>query len=373
MSDLEARIARIARDDTLLQSVEAVTSQTAVLPVLDALGWDCWNAQEVTPQFALRGGQVDYCLRDADSNRNLALIEVKRTGTELAGHQEQLLRYGFDEGVPLAALTDGRIWWLYLATENVRWEQRRFFSIEFSRDEQVAARAATDLERFLSRQAVVGGGALEAAKSEFANRERERLVTAALPTAWKQVLSDPDGLLIDLVADAVREEAGHRPSREAVHQFLLGNLRQEPSRTPVLEPHRQRRAQRTFLLPNEQLVEAGQQLPPTADFKDTRPVAFWLDGVRHRVDLWREVLTEVCDELDRTNTNFTEIALRLKGRSRHYFSRSRHDFKEEPAQLANGLFTDITLNANSTVRRTVSVLEAVRGRGGTDSFRIEIR
>ena len=41
--------------------------------------------------------------------------------------------------------------------------------------------------------------------------------------------SDPDGLLIDLVADAVKDVVGDRPGREPVHQFPLDRLRQEPA------------------------------------------------------------------------------------------------------------------------------------------------
>ena len=130
MPDLADHIARIANDEQLPQRVEEAARQTAVLPVLDALGWDCWDGNEVTPEFEVRGGRVDYCLQIP--GRRLVLIEVKRTGTDLTGHQEQLLRYAFDEGVPLAALTDGRVWWLYLSTAAGNWEQRRFFNIDFS-------------------------------------------------------------------------------------------------------------------------------------------------------------------------------------------------------------------------------------------------
>ena len=358
MSDLAGHIARIAQDDTLLQNVEAVTSQAAVLPVLDALGWDCWNHQEVTPQFSLRGGQVDYCLRDAQRNRNLVLIEVKRTGTELAGHQEQLLRYGFDEGVPLAALTDGRVWWLYLATENVKWEQRRFFSIEFSRDEQAAARAATDLECFLSRESVVGGGALEAARREFANRERERLVTAAMPAAWKKVLNDPDGLLIDLVADAVRDETGHRPDRESVREFLLGKWRQETALRPV-----------AALPPAQEYEPRPQQRAATgARGRRVSPTSFSLDGRSRPVNNWPDLLIAVCNLLiGEAGDRFAERISSLRTRTR--FTPTPEGKK--PRQLANGMWLDVTLSANNSETLARNAVTAVRGPQGADSFRID--
>ena len=71
---------------------------------------------------------MDYCLRGPKGN--LVLIEAKRTGIDLNDHQEQLLRYAFDEGVQMAALTDGLVWWLYLPMASGNWEQRRFGRID---------------------------------------------------------------------------------------------------------------------------------------------------------------------------------------------------------------------------------------------------
>ncbi len=107
MDDLAELVRRLARSEALAQSVEEATRQAAVLPVLDGLRWDWRDLDEVVPEFVVRGGRVDYCLRSA--GRTLVLIEVKRTGTDLAPHQEQLLRYAFEEGAPLAVLTDGLI------------------------------------------------------------------------------------------------------------------------------------------------------------------------------------------------------------------------------------------------------------------------
>ena len=105
MSDLAELVERLASSESLSQSVEEATRQAAVLPALDALGWDWRDLDEVAPEYVVRGGRVDYCLRL--HGQPAVLIEVKRTGKDLTEHQEQLLRYAFAEGAPLAALTDG--------------------------------------------------------------------------------------------------------------------------------------------------------------------------------------------------------------------------------------------------------------------------
>jgi len=221
LSRLESLIARLAGID-FSQSSEQDTREIAVNTIIGELGWDTLDRDEVAREYSVRGGRVDYCLRS--QTRNLVLIEVKRAGTDLAEHQEQLLRYAFDEGASLAALTDGLVWWLYLPMEKVGWEQRRFARVNF-REQQSADTAAT-LYRFLNRSSVVSGEAQEEARREFESQERERLVRIALQDAWQRVLGDPNSLLREELTDAVEDISGHRPDRDTIAGFLqrmLGN------------------------------------------------------------------------------------------------------------------------------------------------------
>ena len=169
LSNFEELIVRLAAID-FSQSSEQATREMAVNPVIGALGWDTFNPDEVSREHSVLGGRVDYCLRG--QMRNVVLIEVKRAGTDLGEHQEQLLRYAFDEGVPLAALTDGLVWWLYLPMAGGRWEQRRFSRTNLRA--QRAATATSALHRFLNRDGLIGGEALEEAKREFESQERDR-------------------------------------------------------------------------------------------------------------------------------------------------------------------------------------------------------
>ena len=93
-SGFEALIARLAAID-FSQSSEQATREMGVNPVIAELGWDTFNPIEVDREYSVHGGRVDYCLRSP--NRKLVLIEVKRAGTDLEEHQEQLLRYAFQE------------------------------------------------------------------------------------------------------------------------------------------------------------------------------------------------------------------------------------------------------------------------------------
>ena len=165
LADLETLITRLAEID-FSQGSEQATREMAVNPIIGALGWDTFNPEEVAREYSVLGGRVDYCLRGPMSN--LVLIEVKRAGTELSEHQEQLLRYAFDGGVPLAVLTDGLVWWLYLSTAEGSWEQRRFYRINFR--EQHSGDAAATIHRFLNHDGLISGEALEEAKREFKSK-----------------------------------------------------------------------------------------------------------------------------------------------------------------------------------------------------------
>ena len=346
MATLSDHIARIAQDEALPQRVEEAARQTAVLPVLDALGWDCWDGNEVTPEFEVRGGRVDYCLQVP--GRRLVLIEVKRTGTDLTGHQEQLLRYAFEEGVPLAALTDGRVWWLYLSTAAGNWEQRRFYTIDF---EVGAASAAADLQRFLGREGVTNGNALREAQREFESRERDRSVRAALQRAWRQVLEDPDGLLRELLAEEVREITGHQPEPITIAEFLKDRLGMgtaqavapaspAPAGRPPAEPERPRRL----------------------SFQGQRVAAYLLDGTRHEVRSWPHLVRALSEQLaGAAGPGFAERVAAVRGRTRVYFS-VRPDDLQRPQKLANAsLYVEGNLGPDPAASISRRILIAVRG------------
>src|SRR3989338_6239756 len=111
-SPLEELLASLRRDKTLHLDVEEATRQGIILPILARLGWDRDNVREVIPEFSVGTGKVDYCLKAGQ--KKAVFIEVKRVSETLENHQEQLLEYAFRDGIEIAALTNGLVWWLYL-------------------------------------------------------------------------------------------------------------------------------------------------------------------------------------------------------------------------------------------------------------------
>ena len=343
MQDLEALIARLPGDEAELRRSDEATRQGAVLPVLKSLGWDHQNLSEVPPQVPVRNRRVSYGLRAG--GRTLAFVEARRAGDDLAKRQQWFVEAAAGAGVPLAALTDGLAWRLYLSAEAAGIEQRLVCAVDFRSDPP--ARAAAGIRRFIGRDAVVGGEALEAAKREFERRERDR---AALSRVWRRIVTGPTDTygdtLHDLLAEAVEVEAGRRPEREAVHRFLLGTLPGDHAPPEVL----------------------GTSDP--AIFKGLRPAAFWLDGVRHEVANWRAVLAGTCKLLvqEAGLRRFVQAVGPIRGKS---FSADRSQLRT-PTEIAEGrFFVEGNVSAAAAVRRAREALIAVRGPHGAEGFTIE--
>ena len=108
---------------------EEHTRYAVIDPVITALGWDTSDPKECHPEYwRFRGdeaaGRADYALfatPDLDAIGNLTMepdviIEAKSLNVVLEEHVGQLQRYV--DAVPrmrrgVAALTNGREWWLY--------------------------------------------------------------------------------------------------------------------------------------------------------------------------------------------------------------------------------------------------------------------
>jgi len=213
---LEFLLSQLSKDQNLLHSVEEATKQGAVLPILNQLGWNCFNVQEVVPEFSAGTGRIDYCL--CINQKNAVFIEVKRTTETLERHEKQLLDYSFEYGVDIAILTNGLLWWFYLPLAGGEWHQRKFFTIDIR--QQNPSAAAKHFEEFLNRNSLADGSAIKKAKSIKKSREKNKSIIQTIPKAWEQLLEEPDELLLELLADKVESICGYRADLEILTDFI---------------------------------------------------------------------------------------------------------------------------------------------------------
>ena len=375
MQKFEELIQRLANDKNLAGSPEQATREVAVLPVLECLGWEIFDASEVVREFSAGDGKVDYCLKTGQKNH--ILIEVKRAGTPLDGHQKQLLEYSFEGSAPLAVLTDGLVWWLYISKGEANWKDRRFLIVNFSK--QTKVEASRELMRFLNKEEVKNGNAVKEAQKEFDKLQQEKHAIGEIPKAWERLVSEPEELLVDLLREKVTELSGFEPSNEQVIDFLKGLVSQQDADSQNLLSKNKKKMPGSSKIvkedPNEmrqhKRVKVSSANIANIDVAGRKPKAFWLNEVRHEVRDWIKIVVRICGQkAEEVGDNFGECVINIKGRTGVlYFSEDR-DKVAEPQRIPNSnFFVSKRFNANRALDLAIKVIEAFYD--SSDSFYIE--
>lgn len=358
---LKGVIERIAKLDPSQIAHEYTTREVAVLPVIGALGWNIDDPEEVKREHSVHeghgSGRVDYCLRHRKNS--LVLIEVKHAGRDLGKHQEQLLRYAFEEGAKLAVLTNGIDWWLYVPGGPGRWEERCFKQINLKQTRDLDA-VSSYLHRFLGHKNVTSGAAPREAEEEIERQRGERHAHASLQEAWDQILKDPDpnGILRELLKEETKRLSGHRPSSESVDAFLKGVLE---SATPSIQPKISAGIDTTNNV-------GGKRSPRKAG---PRPIAFTLGTKREKVGNWRELMVKACELAARkVGSKFEGAVLQIRGSELSYFSLSEKNLRVALPISGTRLYVEGNLDASKIERVTREMLRKVLG--SDRDFRIEI-
>lgn len=195
---------------------EQSISQGIVLRILSDLGWDVYDTNIVWPEFSTGEGRVDFALCDPRAKPR-CFVEVKQPGKAEDG-VKQALEYAFHTGAQFVTLTDGQTWSFYLPAEQGSYEDRRVFKLDlFERTEQ---KSAEILRRYLKRGRVASGEALNTARKEYRDRNRQSAARQAISGAWNELVERADELLVELLTDAVESKAGIRPDEKDILSFF---------------------------------------------------------------------------------------------------------------------------------------------------------
>ncbi|MEN3016620.1 MAG: type I restriction endonuclease [Candidatus Methanosuratincola petrocarbonis] len=312
---------------------EAKIKQTVVLRILDILGWDHYNADEVVPEYSVRGKRVDYSLKIG--NENKAFIEVKKPNESLEDHQEQLLEYAFAEGVGLALLTNGIDWWFYLPLAEGSWEQRRFYSINLH--DQETEEIASKFLDLLSKEKIRSGEAISNAKRILESKYRDKKVNEAIPQAWHRLITEVDEELVELLSKRVENICGLRPGVELIEGFLkrLG----PPASSGSLDLPKESKRKAPSAPSNSMIAYSNLKIR-----------AFDFRGQRYEVDTWIEMLLKLSEMMSYEHGRDFEKVLALRGKKRPYFSRNKNELRD-PKKVGNSeIYLETNLSANSIVK-----------------------
>ena len=336
---LTAEIKRIRSDPSIQSLDEANVKQGVILPILNILDWDPFNVDEVKPEYSVGGGNVDYSLRLKGDN--LIFLEAKRPGQDLEVHQEQLLNYAFKHGVPLAVLTNGLNWWLYLPLQAGSWEERRFSVIDLRN--QDVSQTTDSLIDFLSRENVRSGHAVGYAKSLLYEFWQNKKIEEALPKAWNQLITEPHDQLLALLNQKVMESCGWGANLDQIKRFLA-NLPKPVPAPPHPTPHP---------FSSTRTKQSNQRF---GSYNGTKIVRFTFHGQTYGASPWTRLLITLAEQLYQLHPSEFQKVLELRGTKNPYFSRNRQDMRNARLIGDSGYFAEADLTPNEIVRRCHALL-----------------
>ena len=330
---LTTEIERIRSNPSIPSLDEAAVKQGVIMRILNALGWDTFDIEEVKPEHSVGSRKVDYALRI--NGRNKVFLEAKRPNEDLGNPapQLQLLDYSFREGVPLAVLTNGLHWWFYLPLREGSWEERRFYNNDIAKDD--ITDTVNRLTDFLSRDNVSSGEAIKNAESHLTLLRSEREIDETLPKAWAQLISDPDKMLVELLDDKVEELCGRWAGPERTKRFLTGWTKTIQVRSiPTAS-----------LIPSTSPVSRRDAEHPRKR-KKTSPVTFTFRDKKVQVKAWWEVLTKLAEVIYENHRH--EFSDKVRGLS-GWYSSEYTSLRIAPKPVGNsGWYVYTNISGNNT-------------------------
>lgn len=350
-------IIQLKSDKRLVSFDEASTKQAVILRILSIIGWDTFNIDEVFPEYSVGGKKVDFSLRY--SNANKTFIEVKKIGEDLEKHQEQLLNYSFQEGVKLSILTNGVTWWFYLPLHEGSWEQRKFYTIEIYN--QVAEDIVDRFIDYLAKENIVSGKAITNAEDIYRSKQKDYLIKETFPKAWNELISEPDEILIDLIAERTEKICGFKPDHLTVEDFISSNI------TEIEISHRLDTG-RKVELPRRKI---GAEKVESYSSKSV--TAFTFKNTRYEVRFWKDILIKICSLMSSIHRNNFERVLNLRGRKRPYFTKNSNELRIPGKIEGTDIFVETNFSANSIVKMCFNVLSLFgysEGDFNIESYRI---
>ena len=336
---------------------EASTKQAIVLRLLSFLEWDIFNVEEVYPDYSVNSSNVSYALRIKNSNK--VFIEVKRVHSKLDNHQKSLVNLASREGVNLAVLTNGIIWWFYLISTNGNWQRKWFYSIDLIK--QKPDTFVPNLMDLLTKTKVAKGQSVKTAKSLF-QRKRQKLAANFLPEAWNQLISQPNKIFVELLSDQTEKLSRYKVDAKSIQKFLDKHMDKwlitRVSGTGAAPPSA---TMATDILDlddemSSAISKASRKKEPvkiSQSFAAVSIQSFRFNGHKYPVRAWDEVLSTLCDYFVATYAKDFEKVLWISDDQKTCFSRNA-DQLQIPEKIKK---TDIFVETKMTPDRVVKTAE----------------
>ena len=197
----------------------------------------------------------------------------------LEKHQEQLLDYAFNRVLKSQTYQRRNLVVLSTASSGKLGARKFGTTVDWIQDKAEIAQKLVDL---LGRENVRSGRSVQNAEVLY----KKHRISATLPEAWNQLVSEPEDLIVDLLVKKTKELCGEETNKSEVERFLSAHLQNikitsppavvEPIPVPEPKPpdHRKGRKHKAFTV--------------------TKPTAFTFNGQRYD-NSWKEMLVKLCE------------------------------------------------------------------------------
>ncbi|MEL7361897.1 MAG: type I restriction endonuclease [Bacteroidota bacterium] len=327
---------------------EAAVSSGVVLPLLDALGWPAFDPSIVAPEYSVGNRRVDFAL--LTHGTPAVFIEVKQPGLT-NGADRQLFEYAFHEGVPMAVLTDGSTWHVYLPAMQGSYEERRVYLLDLiERDPKEVARI---LRRYLERTAVESGEAFDRARNDYRRAKQRKGAADAIPQAWANLTGEQHLDILRLVHDEVERISGYSADAADIWTFIAGLSTAEGLPEPTRGPRTPE--------------PIGAAPPPTRSSSESQ-VGFRIGDTFTPAKNGQAVIIGVFRALAVQHPEFLQRYAALKhGRKRQYLSQSkellypdRPELRSHSVEIKPGWW----MGTNTSSRTKVKIIKAACAASG---------
>lgn len=201
MTEFSDRVEALAARSKMAERqalTEEATKTAVVMPFIQALDFDVFSLDEVTPEFIAdvgvkKGEKVDFAVKI--DGKIAMLIEVKPISCKLGDTQySQLFRYFHVTEARLAILTNGREVWFFSDTDEPnKMDKKPFFRIDLQKYDKAQV---DELARFRK-----GSFAIDAIIEAASNLKYTRSAANYL----KQQMENPDDDFIRLIGKQIHE------------------------------------------------------------------------------------------------------------------------------------------------------------------------
>lgn len=323
---------------------ETPTRTIFIDPMLEALGWDVKDLDEVELEYpTIDGKSVDYALKI--NRKSVVFVEAKPLGDPLTNVKDitQVIGYAASAGVEWCILTNGLTYKVYRSTEKAEAPEKLLFEVSIEQDKSKGKsmqEIAEQLMRF-SKDAIAQG-VLDSMGEQVFTRGK-------IKKALDKLFLDSPLKLVNLLKQYIEDKSLKNEQIKSALKSFGAQLSQieisQPARIVSTRPEDRPTVKKRLEARARTLNYIGKNIK-----------AFSFAGSRYEVNYWRELLLRLSEIIYEKHQEEFDNLLSLRGNKRVAFSKDEKDLRAPIRVNESEFFVETNLSANSIVRRCHKIL-----------------